>query len=190
MFSLFHFLRLQPYGNIEWWNNAIIKPIKAKQEHGLSRLKSILSLVLLRRTKTEEDTETSMKILPLPRRIVKERKLEFDPLENAFYQELWQNSKTTFESICREKKDYAHVLELLLRLRQACDHPWLVVKSKEAHAQNPDAMVTDFENDALNHANWKSMSSSKIEALLYELHLIKKEDPSIKSIVFSQWTSM
>jgi len=37
-------------------------------------------------------------------------------------------------------------------------------------------------------AKWKS--STKIDALMHELHELRERDPTIKSIVFSQWTSM
>lgn len=54
LFSLFHFLQLQPYGDYLWWNNVIMKPIRNRDERGLERLRSILSSILLRRTKDQK----------------------------------------------------------------------------------------------------------------------------------------
>jgi len=54
LFSLFHFLQVQPYGDYSWWNNVIMKPIRNRDERGLERLRSVLSTLLLRRTKDQK----------------------------------------------------------------------------------------------------------------------------------------
>eukprot|EP01125_Pyxidicula_operculata_P011048 TRINITY_DN360_c9_g1_i1.p1 TRINITY_DN360_c9_g1~~TRINITY_DN360_c9_g1_i1.p1 ORF type:complete len:1084 (-),score=287.94 TRINITY_DN360_c9_g1_i1:89-3340(-) len=146
MFSLLHFIRADPYSDLTWWNNTIMRPIRSKDQRGFSRLQSVLRKVLLRRVKDQKISEDSdAKIVSLPPRIVKVKKLKFSPQEEAFYQNLWNSSKSTFNKLNSEgllMKNYAHILELLLRLRQSCDHPNLVT-----NANNNKNDVENFEEE-------------------------------------------
>ncbi len=48
-------------------------------------------------------------------------------------QTLWAQSKTKFNAYIQTGsvlKNYAHILEILLRLRQACNHPHLVLHAR------------------------------------------------------------
>jgi DNA repair protein RAD16 len=92
-------------------------------------LHRILQRLMLRRTKEEKADD-----LFLPPRIITIRKDEFDEEENDFYDALYSQSKTRFMGFVKEGtvlNNYAHVFDLLLRLRQAVDHPWLVLHAKE-----------------------------------------------------------
>lgn len=58
-----------------------------------------------------------------------------------------------------------------------------------ASESNSNFNSNNTQNRKANLAvNWKS--STKIDALMQELHELLARDPTIKSIVFSQWTSM
>jgi DNA repair protein RAD5 len=145
LFSLLHFLRLEPYGDYAKWNQDIMKPIRNKEESGLVLLQSILECILLRRTKDQRIN--NVPIVSLPPRIVKLRPYSFREEENDFYQALYDQSKTKFNSYIQTGsvlKNYAHILELLLRLRQACNHPFLVLNTKRSAPQDVTAVVQRY----------------------------------------------
>ena len=54
--------------------------------------------------------------------------LDFSPQEREFYDALHARSKTSFQGLSNEgANQYIRILTLLLRLRQCCDHPYLVL---------------------------------------------------------------
>lgn len=145
LFSLLHFLRVEPYGDYARWNQDIMKPVRNKEESGIILLQSILEGILLRRTKDQRIN--NVPIVSLPPRIVKLRPFAFREEENDFYQALYDQSKTKFNSYIQTGsvlKNYAHILELLLRLRQACNHPYLVLNTKRTAPQDVAAVVQRY----------------------------------------------
>lgn len=93
----------------------------------------------------------------LPPRVVETVALTFSEDESDFYNGLYQQSKIKFDSFVKSGtvlQNYATVLELLLRLRQACNHPFLVLeslnKSRKKTAQDFEAFLDSkfFENSA------------------------------------------
>lgn len=65
--------------------------------------------------------------------------------EEDFYKALWDKAKTRFAkfvAVGTVLHNYAHILELLLRLRQACDHPQLVVASRQRLGQKKSSRST------------------------------------------------
>ncbi|KAL6058508.1 SWI/SNF-related matrix-associated actin-dependent regulator of chromatin subfamily A member 3-like 1 [Balamuthia mandrillaris] len=146
LFSLLHFLQVEPYGEYNQWNQLIMKPIRNKDETGFAILQGILETILLRRTKDQRIN--GVPIVLLPPRIVKLRSYYFREEEDDFYQSLWSQSKTKFNAYIRAGsvlKNYAHILELLLRLRQACNHPYLVLNSKRTGPQDVSKIVQRYQ---------------------------------------------
>jgi len=129
----------------------------------------------------------------LPSRIITVRSLNFNPQEKMCYDQLMSFTVNSFRELAKEgdkavMKNYAHILELLLRLRQSCDHPLLVKDSKSLI----NAPEESEEFARLTSALQTRKESTKISALmqeLYELYSVKDNAP-VKCIVFSQWTSM
>eukprot|EP00010_Vexillifera_abyssalis_P009336 CAMPEP_0201546324 /NCGR_PEP_ID=MMETSP0173_2-20130828/2634_1 /ASSEMBLY_ACC=CAM_ASM_000268 /TAXON_ID=218659 /ORGANISM="Vexillifera sp., Strain DIVA3 564/2" /LENGTH=954 /DNA_ID=CAMNT_0047954953 /DNA_START=468 /DNA_END=3329 /DNA_ORIENTATION=- len=132
LFSLLHFLRVEHYGKYSYWSTVILKPIKNGDNSGYQRLRAILSTLLLRRTKEQRSQfSADQSIVPLPPRIVRVRFVDLSPPEREFYDALQQVSNHKFEhyaSTNTVSQNYARILELVLRLRQACDHPYLVAQ--------------------------------------------------------------
>eukprot|EP00188_Purpureofilum_apyrenoidigerum_P001792 Plantae.Rhodophyta-Purpureofilum_apyrenoidigerum.ctg20264.p1 GENE.Plantae.Rhodophyta-Purpureofilum_apyrenoidigerum.ctg20264~~Plantae.Rhodophyta-Purpureofilum_apyrenoidigerum.ctg20264.p1 ORF type:complete len:373 (+),score=77.91 Plantae.Rhodophyta-Purpureofilum_apyrenoidigerum.ctg20264:32-1120(+) len=61
-------------------------------------------------------------------------KVELDEKERGVYTALYNQSRITFDQFVAQNKvmnNFANVLELLLRLRQCCDHPFLVLKKND-----------------------------------------------------------
>lgn len=85
---------------------------------------------MLRRTKIGRAAD-----LALPPKIVTLRRDSFDKNEMEFYEALYTQSCTQFDSYVVAGtllNNYAHIFDLLTRLRQAVDHPYLVAFSKTA----------------------------------------------------------
>ena len=93
------------------------------------RLKDeVLDKALLRRTKTTRADD-----IILPPRIVSVRRDRLDPREDDFYQALYTQSQASFNTYVQAGtvlNNYAHIFDILIRLRQAADHPYLVLHSE------------------------------------------------------------
>ncbi|XP_006349076.1 putative SWI/SNF-related matrix-associated actin-dependent regulator of chromatin subfamily A member 3-like 2 isoform X2 [Solanum tuberosum] len=129
IYSLLRFLRVEPWGSWAWWNKLIQKPFEEGDERGLKLVQSILSLIMLRRTKSSTDRE-GRPILVLPPADIQVIYCELTEAERDFYDALYKRSKVKFDQFVEQGRvlhNYASILELLLRLRQCCDHPFLVM---------------------------------------------------------------
>ncbi|KAM0954805.1 hypothetical protein TB2_022918 [Malus domestica] len=129
VYSLLRFLRVEPWGNWAWWNKLIQKPFEEGDERGLKLVQSILKPIMLRRTKFSTDRE-GRPILVLPPADIQVIYCELTEAEKDFYEALFKRSKVKFDQFVEQGRvlhNYASILELLLRLRQCCDHPFLVM---------------------------------------------------------------
>ncbi|KAI1502132.1 SNF2 family N-terminal domain-containing protein [Biscogniauxia marginata] len=167
--SLVKFLRIKPYDDLREWRDHFDLPMKnGRGEIAMQRLRSVLKCFMKRRTKDilkedgalntggkesndgEERTKTNFKVT--------ERKVvaiatEFSPAERRFYDRLEQRTDKSLEAMMRNKINYASALVLLLRLRQACNHPKLVEgkleKDKDALSEETRPKKADADVDAL-----------------------------------------
>ncbi|KAG0016617.1 DNA helicase rad5 [Entomortierella chlamydospora] len=130
LFSLVHFLRAEPWSNFSFWRTFISIPFESKdKDKALKVITSVLEPLVLRRTKATKD-ENGNPIVMLPERIIEIEYLHFSEQENDIYQALFKDGKTKFNHYCRAGtvlKHYASIFQLLMRMRQVCDHPLLVV---------------------------------------------------------------
>jgi len=119
-----------------WWNKYVATPIQSQGNSGggkramvLLKHKMLKSLVL-RRTKKGRAAD-----LALPPRIVTLRRDTLDMKEEDYYTSLYNESQSQFNTYVQAgtvMNNYAHIFDLLTRLRQAVDHPYLVVYSRTA----------------------------------------------------------
>ncbi|KAJ6769780.1 TRANSCRIPTION TERMINATION FACTOR 2-RELATED [Salix purpurea] len=127
LYSYFRFLRYDPYAGYKLFCSAIKVPIQKNPATGYKKLQAVLKTVMLRRTKgTFLDGEP---IINLPPRIVELKKVDFTEEEREFYTRLEIDSQAQFKEYAAAgtvKQNYVNILLMLLRLRQACDHPCLV----------------------------------------------------------------
>ncbi|CAM9669191.1 unnamed protein product, partial [Ectocarpus fasciculatus] len=251
------------------FNKHILNPIKrsgyvSEGRRAMMKLKDqILDAILLRRTKADRSDD-----IMLPARYIAVRQEPMDEREADFYEALYTQSKAQFNTYVRSGtvlNNYAHIFDILIRLRQAVDHPYLVIYSdtiKERYgSQQGKASSNELVTCALCHEppedprkakcghtfcrqcalelvdaaadvgcrcpkcdkpltissigeddvvdsttaiEFKSrkasiiskinldkfQSSSKLEALVQELHNMSRNDPGAKAIVFSQFVNM
>eukprot|EP01132_Coremiostelium_polycephalum_P000819 gene819-1025_t len=183
LYSLLHFLRVEPFHSYHWWNQYILKPSKSKDEKGFSRLRFLLSKILLRRVKDQK--LNNEKILNLPDRVISIKLDSFNEEEKQIYQELWGMAKNKFNHLYQTGallKNYAHILELLLRLRQVCDHPFLIQnrpKKKEDNNQMNDDDDQHHPNSImLSSTNSRLSPSSSCDEFSTFLEMINNNNPN------------
>lgn len=130
LYSLLKFLRIKPLSNWDTFNTQIAKPVTSGRGAGraMKRLQVVLKQVMLRRKK--DDSLNGQKLIELPQRLVNIVSCPFNASEKAFYDGLENKMEHVIEKIMNTKggNSYISVLLLLLRLRQACNHPLLVAK--------------------------------------------------------------
>lgn len=127
LYSYFRFLKYDPYAVYKSFCFTIKYPISRNSIHGYKKLQAVLRAIMLRRTKgTLIDGEP---IIRLPPKTIHLTKVDFSPEERAFYAKLEADSRSQFKAYAAAgtvNQNYANILLMLLRLRQACDHPLLV----------------------------------------------------------------
>lgn len=115
------------------FNKHILNPIKragyvSEGRRAMMKLKDqILDAILLRRTKLDRADD-----IMLPARFVSVRQEFMDEREADFYEALYTQSKAQFNTYVQSGtvlNNYAHIFDILIRLRQAVDHPYLVIYS-------------------------------------------------------------
>ncbi|XP_019423648.1 PREDICTED: helicase-like transcription factor CHR28 isoform X1 [Lupinus angustifolius] len=127
LYSYFRFLRYDPYAVHSSFCFMIKNPINRNPTKGYRKLQAVLKTIMLRRTKgTLLDGEP---IISLPPKSVELKKVDFSREERDFYSRLEADSRAQFQEYANAgtvKQNYVNILLMLLRLRQACDHPLLV----------------------------------------------------------------
>lgn len=141
LFSLCRFIRLEPFTDKHVWTHYIGTPAKSGDKLAVSRLQLLTRHIALRRTK---DTQTNQgkPILTLPPKKDEIIYLELDEQEKAFYSSHHHRYKSDFlqnaQSDSLLLKNYASILQELLRLRQICCHLALVRDSQDASNADDD----------------------------------------------------
>lgn len=127
LYSYFRFLRYDPYAAYKSFCSMIKVPISRNPINGYKKLQAVLKTIMLRRTKgTMLDGEP---IINLPPKSVELKRVSFSTEERDFYSKLEADSRAQFKVYAAAgtvKQNYVNILLMLLRLRQACDHPLLV----------------------------------------------------------------
>ncbi|WJX21628.1 Helicase-like transcription factor chr28 [Trifolium repens] len=127
LYSYFRFLKYDPYAVYKSFYNTIKVPISRNSIQGYKKLQAVLRAIMLRRTKgTLLDGKP---IITLPPKTINLSKVDFSYEERAFYKKLEADSRSQFKAYAAAgtvNQNYANILLMLLRLRQACDHPLLV----------------------------------------------------------------
>ncbi|CAA7048376.1 unnamed protein product [Microthlaspi erraticum] len=127
LYSYFRFLKYDPYAVYKSFCNTIKGPITRNSLNGYKKLQAILRAIMLRRTKgTLLDGQP---IINLPPKTISLSKVEFSEEERSFYMKLETASQSQMKKYAAAgtlNQNYANILLMLLRLRQACDHPELV----------------------------------------------------------------
>ncbi|KAF2130353.1 hypothetical protein P153DRAFT_314151 [Dothidotthia symphoricarpi CBS 119687] len=159
--SLIKFLRIQPYCEMSSWKESISGPMKnGRGNLAMRRLQIFLKAFMKRRTKDVLKKEGALNFGGKPKEgeekpafQIVERNVEtiigeFTAKERAFYDRLSDRAQSRLDEMMGgEKQDYIGALVLLLRLRQACNHPNL---TKSNVKDDKDALTTGSKSSAQN----------------------------------------
>ncbi|OVA09784.1 SNF2-related [Macleaya cordata] len=138
-----------------WWNKYVAKPIQSSGNayEGRSAMillkNKLLKSIVLRRTKKGRAAD-----LALPPRIVTLRRDTLDIKEEDYYESLYNESQLQFNTYIEAgtlMNNYAHIFDLLTRLRQAVDHPYLVIYSNTAALKNGSSSNNEQEECGICH---------------------------------------
>jgi len=125
--------------HFSYFNKHVLNVIQREGYSGdgrraMMKLKNeVLDKCLLRRTK-----ENRAEDMNLPPRVVTIKPIRLHPREEDFYSALYTQTKSSFDDYVAEGtllNNYAHIFDLLTKMRQAVDHPYLIVHSKKNHAK-------------------------------------------------------
>jgi hypothetical protein len=145
VWALFKFLRMSPIDEREVFTKYITTPCKTGEQVGVARLQLIMRTCTLRRTK-DTMTDKGHKILDLPVRREIQVWLDLRDDERKIYDERHEEIKQDIMELREKKqltKNYAHVLQHLLRLRQTCNH--VDLPSSGPVEEDYDGTIMDYE---------------------------------------------
>eukprot|EP00510_Aplanochytrium_minuta_P004984 CAMPEP_0184009392 /NCGR_PEP_ID=MMETSP0954-20121128/2565_1 /TAXON_ID=627963 /ORGANISM="Aplanochytrium sp, Strain PBS07" /LENGTH=965 /DNA_ID=CAMNT_0026288731 /DNA_START=327 /DNA_END=3224 /DNA_ORIENTATION=- len=123
-----------PMRHYSYFNKSVMNPIKRIGYTGDGRKAmlllrdDLLGKIMLRRTK--EEKQKDIKLPPLNVKVVK---LDMSVEEKDFYESVYKNTRAKFDTYVKKGTllhNYAHIFELLSRLRRSADHPYMVIHSK------------------------------------------------------------
>lgn len=139
--SLIKFLRIKPYNDLAIWKDQITRPMsQGRGGVAMKRLQFYLKAFMKRRRKDILKKEGALNPggktaakggadngFKITERRVESLFAEFDRHERVFYSRLEKRTDKSLEAMMDgAKMSYASALVLLLRLRQACNHPKLL----------------------------------------------------------------
>ncbi|KXL48180.1 hypothetical protein M433DRAFT_2960 [Acidomyces richmondensis BFW] len=147
LFSMVHFLKVEPWSNFSFWKTFITAPFeKGDFIRALDVVQTVLEPLVLRRTK-DMKTPDGEALVPLPPRTIEIQKVELSQPEREVYSHIFARAKRTFTANFEAgtlMKSYTTIFAQILRLRQSCCHPILtrnraIVAEEEAAEAAIDA---------------------------------------------------
>ncbi|EGW30685.1 uncharacterized protein SPAPADRAFT_142059 [Spathaspora passalidarum NRRL Y-27907] len=152
LYPIIRFLRIRPYLNEGKFRADIVIPLKSNKydkydrKSSMKKLQAILSSILLRRTKNS--IIDGKPILQLPEKIIESDYVKLESEEMAYYRDLESGIQSRAKRLLSEKSFSSGILTLLLRLRQACCHSYLVkigeLKAKQKELEQNENIKIDW----------------------------------------------
>lgn len=174
LYSLFKFLGVNKYQNINVWTNEIGVPLGSKDSaaiaKGLKRLHLILDKFMLRRTKQILIDNNVLTV----KKTIHQETLEFLPLERKLYDKVEKrivsqllgknielNDDLNGELHKNEnvKLDYLNAFSYLLRLRQLCCH-WELLFNIRKEDEDDDTLFNEIKRDLTENFSEKDLNQS------------------------------
>ncbi|MEW5302745.1 MAG: hypothetical protein WDW36_005495 [Sanguina aurantia] len=138
LFSYFKFLRYAPYSDPRSFKLLIKDKIANNPNNGYKILQAVLQAILIRRTK--QSKINGEPIIKLPGREQMLVTQKFSAREKQFYDQVVVDSARQLKQAAASGSggsSYVNMLYSLLKLRQACNHPWLVKSAARFTKNSP-----------------------------------------------------
>ena len=169
LYSPIKFLGIKPYCEWEKFRNDFDKPMRGSYgvDNAMRKFQAFLKAILLRRTKKSEIDGKPIIVLPERNTLIDHA--VFDEDQQAFYDSLEDSTKKRFNRYLAKGtvgKNYSNVLELLLRLRQACDHPHLIKGHAEKAALDAAGSASELLKLALDGLTPEAVERLKLMEFL------------------------
>jgi len=211
LFSLVHFLRVEPWGNFSFWKTFITVPFESKDfMRALDVVQTVLEPLVLRRTK-DMKTPDGKALVPLPPRIIEIERIELSKSERDVYDWIYHRAQRAFAENVEAGtvlKSYTTIFANILRLRQSCCHPTLIRK-KDIVADEEDADASmDTANGLADNMDLQALidkfeiETDEQDANKFGAHVLKQiqdeandecpicsEEPMIEQAVTGCWHS-
>ncbi|KAF2104827.1 DNA repair protein rad5 [Rhizodiscina lignyota] len=209
LFSLVHFLRVEPWSNFSFWKTFITVPFESKDFiRALDVVQTVLEPLVLRRTK-DMKTPDGEALVPLPPRIIEIDRLELSSAERDVYDHIFTRAKRTFNANVEAgtvMRSYTTIFAQILRLRQSCCHPVLtrnknIVADEEEAAEAADAangladdmdlqtLIARFTADEEDANNFGAHVLTQIQSEKNDECPICSEEPMNEQAVTGCWHS-
>ena len=151
LFSLVHFLRVEPWSNFSFWKTFITAPFDSGDYiRALDVVQTVLEPLVMRRTK-DMKTPDGEALVPLPSRTINVEHVELSQDERDVYDLIFNRAKRTFSHNVEAgtlMKSYTTIFAQILRLRQSCCHP-VLTRNKNIVADEEDAAAAADEANGL-----------------------------------------
>ena len=143
LFSLVHFLRVEPWSNFSFWKTFITVPFESKDFiRALDVVQTVLEPLVMRRTK-DMGTPSGEALVPLPPKSIEVEELELSKQEREVYDYIFTRAKRAFNATMEAGtllKSYTTIFAQILRLRQSCCHP-VLTRNKAIAAEEEEAQA-------------------------------------------------
>ncbi|KAK4057901.1 DNA helicase rad5 [Microbotryomycetes sp. JL221] len=140
LYSLLHFLRLEPWGNYSFFRTFVTLPFEKKDPRAIEVIQVVLESILLRREKKMKDKD-GRPIVNLPAKHIDIKFLKFSEEERRIYTAIYRNAKSQFLGYAEKGTVLSNVTAIfavLMRLRQVVLHPALVMENIDKSANEVD----------------------------------------------------
>ena len=169
LWTLFEFLNPGLLGSrAEFQKNLILPITRFKDQDAIDKLKKIISPFILRRVKTDKSV-----ISDLPEKNEMKVYIELSDIQVGLYKELVEEALTDIKSNLANK---INVLNLILKLKQLCNHPYHFLK-KTAPSFGNGVNLEDFV-----------LQSQKLERLIEMTEEVISNGEKV--LIFTQFTKM
>ncbi|KAI9591356.1 P-loop containing nucleoside triphosphate hydrolase protein [Syncephalis fuscata] len=172
LYSLIKFLNYKPFDNMEWYNMVFKRPIRRGDAQGLDRLKVLMQSLCIRRTKAMKLQGRPLIQMP-PCNVYLHKVKWISDRERELYALVKQQNQRLFRHAMHDNElmnNYAELLEMLMRMRQLCDHPSLC----------PESYLERLRTAVANH----ELSIQNIPAAIHnEEAPINWDDPLVQRLV-------
>ncbi len=148
LFSSLRFLRAAPFNEFDWFNRLVLRPIKYRDVAGVERLHTILGFTCLRRMKDQQVRNTPgaplHRLVELPTKTQLTFNVDLSTSEMSMYSKLFGMAQEAISGYLARgssgcvSTNYAHILTLLLWLRELCCDTRLLPASTAAALQTVD----------------------------------------------------